>query len=176
MSSSAVPVLLLAGGLTDVDLTLTASTLVLFALFAFVLGRFGWKPLLHTIEERERSVREEVEGARVANAEAQALLAKHKEMVREAGREREELLQKTIEEAGSLRADLVAKSRAESEQILARAREQIQRDKDVAVQQLRAEVAELALQAAEKVVRSSLTPATQRQLVDEFIAGLPRAD
>ena len=62
------------GGLTDINFGMTIWTVVLFAMFAWVLGRFGWKPLLHLIEEREKGVREAVEASHRANAEALALL------------------------------------------------------------------------------------------------------
>jgi F-type H+-transporting ATPase subunit b len=163
------------GGLTDVDLTLTVSTFVLFLIFAFVLGRFGWKPLLKMIEEREKGIREAVEGAERANAEAQAALEKHREMLREAGREREEILKRAFAESDQLRQELVGKARAESEQALQRARDQIERDKSAAIQELRAQVADIAMEAAAKIVTSSLTPETQRKLVDDYIAGLPKA-
>jgi F-type H+-transporting ATPase subunit b len=163
------------GGLTDIDLTLTVSTFVLFLLLAFVLGKFGWKPLLRMIEEREKSIRESVESAERANAEAQAALEKHREMLREAGREREEILKRAIKESDQLRQELVAKARAESEQALVRARDQIEREKTAAIQELRAQVADIAIQAAAKIVTSSLTPETQRRLVDDYIADLPKA-
>ena len=163
------------GGLTDVNLTLAVSTFVLFLIFAFVLAKFGWKPLLRMIEEREKGIREAVEGAERANAEAQAALEKHREMLREAGREREEILQRALKESDLLRQDLVAKARAESELALQRARDQIQREKTAAIQELRAQVADIAVEAAAKIVTSSLTPETQRKLVDDYIAGLPKA-
>ena len=107
------------GGLTDFNSTLFVATLVLFAIFAFVLGKFGWKPLLAMVEEREGFVRNAVEGAEKANAEAQSLLEKHKEMLREAGREREEIMKRALQDAEALKADLAAKARAESESIVA---------------------------------------------------------
>jgi F-type H+-transporting ATPase subunit b len=163
------------GGLTDIDLTLAVSTFVLFVIFAFVLGKFGWKPLLQMIEEREKGIREAVEAAEKANAEAQAALEKHREMLREAGREREEILKRALKESDQLRQELVGKARAESEQALQRARDQIERDKTAAIQELRVQVAGIAMEAAAKIVTSSLTPETQRKLVDDYIADLPKA-
>jgi F-type H+-transporting ATPase subunit b len=161
-------------GLTDVNFTLTAATIVLFLLFAAVLTRFGWKPLLHLIEEREKGVKDAVEGAEKANAEAQALLEQHKEMLRQAGREREEILARTLKDAEQVKSELLAKSRAESEQIVQRAREQLERERVRAVADLRAQVADLAVEAAAKIVTSSLTPEAQRKLVTEFIETLPK--
>jgi F-type H+-transporting ATPase subunit b len=163
------------GGLTDVNFGLALWTVVLFGLFAWVLAKFGWKPLLRVIEEREKDVREAVLGAEKANAEAHALLEKHKEMLREAGREREEIVKRTLKEAEQLRQDLLAKSRAESEELLKRAKDQIAREKTAAIQELRAQVADIAIDAAAKLVTSSLSPEVQRKLVDDYIADLPKA-
>jgi F-type H+-transporting ATPase subunit b len=162
--------------LTNLDLNLFVWTFVLFGLFAFVLGRFGWKPLLNIIEERERSVREAIENARRANAEAQALLARHQEMLRNAGREREEILTRAIQEAEKIRADLVTKAKAEAEEQIERAREEIQREARRALVEVRTQVADMAVDAAAKIVTSSLTPAAQKKLAEEFIAGLPQLD
>ena len=161
------------GGLTDIDSTLFYATLVLFALFALVLGKFAWGPLLAAIDGREKAVREGVEGAAKANAEAQALLAQHKEMLRQAGREREEMVARAKQEAEAFKNELMAKARTEADQIVTRAKEQIQREKGQAIQELRAQVADIAVEAASKIVKSSLTPDAQKKLVSDYISSLP---
>ncbi len=161
--------------LTNVDFTLTLFTLILFAIFALVLGKFAWRPLLQIIEEREKTVREQVQGAERAQAEAQALLNRRQDMLRDAAREREEMLARATQEADHVKAELVSKARAEAEQILVKAKAQIEQEKTKAIHELRTQVADLAMTAAEKIVRSSLTPEAQRKLVDETIAALPRA-
>lgn len=163
------------GGLTDVDFTLTVATLVLFLIFAFVLGKFAWTPLLRIVAEREKTIREQVEGAEKAQTEAQALLHKRQDMLKDATREREEIIARATKEAEEVKADLLGKARAGAEQVLDKARDRIEQEKRSAVLELRAQVAELAMTAAEKIVRSSLTPEAQRRLVDETIAQLPRA-
>jgi F-type H+-transporting ATPase subunit b len=178
MPISGAPALLLAaggGGFTDLNLGVTVWTLVLFGLFALVLWKFGWGPLLQLMEERENEVRSSVEGAEKARTEAQALLAQHQELLKDGMRQREEIVKKAIADAEQLRADLSAKARAESEALLQRAKEQIEREKRLAVQELRDTVADLAVEAAGKIVQSSLTPEAQKKLVNEFVAGLPKA-
>jgi len=163
------------GSLTDIDFTLFVSTLVLFVIFALVLGKFAWKPLLQMVAEREKTVREQVEGAEKARSEAQALLDKRQEMLKDATREREEMIARATQEAEHVRNELMGKARAEAEQIVQKALAQIEREKTKAILELRSSVADLAMTAAEKIVRSSLTPEAQRKLVDETIAALPRA-
>lgn len=162
------------GGLTDIDLVLTVATFVLFLIFATVLGKLGWGPLLKTIEDREKSVRDHVEGAHKANSEAAALLEKHKQMVQETLKERDEIMKRALKEADSLKAELVEKARAEGEQLVKRAKDQIEREKSLAIQELRTQVADIAVEAASKIVKSSLTPDAQKKLVSDYITNLPK--
>jgi F-type H+-transporting ATPase subunit b len=175
MTGALLPGLLAAGGLTNFDSTLFWATLILFAIFAFVMAKLAWNPLLAMIEEREKGVRDSVEGAQRASAEAQALLAQHQELLREGGRQREEIVKRAMADAEQLRADLSAQARTEAEDIVRKAREQIDREKRLAIQELRGQVADLAVEAASRIVTSSLTPDAQRKLVNEFIDKLPSA-
>jgi len=180
MSSTLANLLLLAAaeggggsGLLNVDRTLFVATLALFGLFAFVLGRFAWKPLLEIVENREKTVREQVEGAAKAQAEAQALLAEQREKLRAVARDREEMIDRARKEAEQVRAELVSRARTDAEHILARTKEQIERDKNQAIQEVRTQIADLAVEAAARIVKSSLTREAQKKLVKEYIAGLP---
>ena len=160
--------------LLSVDATLLWATLVIFAVFAAVLAKFAWGPLLKIVDEREKQIRDQLEAAERAFAEARELLAKHQELLKNAGRERDEILARAMKEADALRAELVEKARAEGERAIARAREQIQRESEQAISQLRGQVADLAIAAASRIVQSSLTEDAQRRLVDEYIHELPR--
>ena len=165
---------LLAGGLTDINLTLTAFTLILFTLFVIVLSKFAWGPLLSAIDEREKSIRDALEGSQKANAEAAALLAQHKDLVRQIGAEREEIIKKATKEAEEFRIDLMAKARTDGDDIVRRAKEQIARESAVALAKLREEVADLAVLGAAKIVASSMTPEAQKKLVSDFVSTLPQ--
>jgi F-type H+-transporting ATPase subunit b len=163
------------GGLLSIDATLLWATLVVFALFAWILGKFAWGPLLKIVDEREKTIREQVDSAQLAAAEAKDLLVQHQEMLKGAGREREEILAKAVKEAEQVRNDLMTKARADADQAVARAREQMQREKEQAIAELRAQVADIAVEAASRIVKSSLTEEAQRKLVDDFVKELPRA-
>jgi F-type H+-transporting ATPase subunit b len=174
VSLAVLPALLAAGGLTDINFGLTLWTIVLFILFAVLMTKLGWGPLLKAIEEREKGIKGAVDGAQKAHTEAQALLAQHKEMLREAGRERDDIIKRAMKDAEQLKADLSARAKAEGDQMVQRARDQIDREKGQAILELRTQVADLAMQAASKIVTSSLTPEAQRKLVDDFLKTMPR--
>lgn len=174
MLSNLTALPLLAGGLTDIDLMLTVSTLIVFTLFVIILSKFAWGPLLAAIDEREKSIREAIESSRKQNAEAAALLAQHKDLVRQIGAEREEIIKKATKEAEEFRVDLMAKARSDGEDIVRRAKQQIERESAVALAKLREEVADLAILGASKIVASSMTPEAQKKLVSEFVGSLPK--
>jgi F-type H+-transporting ATPase subunit b len=163
------------GSITSVDTTLFWATLVAFGVFAWILAKFAWGPLLKIVDEREKTIREQVDSAQQAAAEAKDLLVQHQEMLKGAGREREEILQKAVKEAEQVRTDLVTKARADADLVVSKARDQMQREKDQAIAELRAQVADLAVEAASRIVKSSLTEEAQRKLVDDYIKELPRA-
>ena len=80
-------------------------TLVTFLILLYVLGRFAWRPLLGAIEERERSIRENLDHAALERVEAEKLLEEHKALVAQARRERAEALaagQRDAERLGTL--------------------------------------------------------------------------
>jgi F-type H+-transporting ATPase subunit b len=159
---------------TDINLGLTVWTIILFVIFFVVMSKFGWGPLLQIVEERERSIRESVEGAERSNTEAKTLLEKHRQLVEGITRERGEILKTAHQEAEKLRADLQAQAKAEGTRMIEKAREQIEREKGQAILELRGQVADLAVQAASKIVVSSLTPEAQKKLVNDFLNSVPR--
>jgi F-type H+-transporting ATPase subunit b len=169
------PAALAAGGFTDLEFGLTLWTVVLFLIFMGVLTKLGWKPILTIVEEREKSIRESVTSAEQARDEAQRLLAQHQELIKEAGRQREEIVKRALADAETVRADLTAQARTESDRMVQRAKDQIEREKKLAIQELRAQVADLAVEAASRIIQSSLTPEAQKKLVHEFIDNLPNA-
>ena len=97
-----------------------------------------------------------------------------KEILREAGQQRESMMKQAFADAEQVRANLMAQAKAEAERLIEKARDQITREKDLAVRELRGQVADLAIDAASRIVKSSLTPDVQRQLVNEFLESLPK--
>ena len=147
----------------------------MFAVFAGILWKFAWGPLLKIIDEREQGIRNSVQDARKSKEEAESLLAEHRTMLRDAGKEREGILKTAQAEAERIKADITDKARGEAESLITRAKEQIGREKEQAIGELRAQVADIAVEAAGKIVRSSMSREEQKRLVDDFIAELPKA-
>ena len=160
--------------MTDINWTLSLFTIVLFSLFVLVLSKFAWGPLLKAIDDREKSITDAIQGSHKAHADALAVLAQQKDLLRQIGAEREEIIKKAVKEADEFRVDLIANARSEVDDMLRRHKEQIAREISVAQAKLREEVVDLAVLGAAKIVASSMTPEAQKKLVSEFVNSLPR--
>lgn len=147
-------------------------TVVTFIILAFLLGRFAWKPLLQVLEERERTVRESLEEAQKARAEAEETLRRNQEMLAQARRETAAVIDQGRREAEALKGEIVTRARQESQDLIEQGRRQIQHEQKAAIETLRSQVADLAILAAERLISKSLDDKKQRDFVEEYVKSL----
>ncbi len=147
-------------------------TVITFIVLAVLLAKFAWKPLLTTLQERERTIRESLEQAQKARAEGEETLRRNQEILAQARRETAAILDQGKREAESLRAEILAQARKEAQDLVEQGKRQVQFEQKQAMEQLRRQVADLAIQAAERLITRSLDDSAQRQLVDDYVRGL----
>jgi len=163
----------LAAGIMDLKPGLTLWTAITFLLLLVVLGRFAWGPIIRMLDERERTIRDAVEQARKERSEAERMLAEQTAALAAAQREAAALAQKSRQDVEVLRAELTERARKEADELVAASRRQILEEKAKAIAELRGQVADLAIAAAERLIQSSLDEKAQRALVEDYLAKLP---
>ncbi len=149
-------------------------TTITFILLASVLGKFAWKPMLKMLGEREDQIRNALAQAEKARTEAAEMMKQNEKNLSRAEAEYQKMIREGKALAEKLKEDIVAKARQQAEMELTRAAEEIQRNLESAKLQLRSEVADLAIQAAEKILDETLDEQKQKILVDKFINQLPK--
>ena len=167
------PLVLAAGGLTDLNPGLTLWTAITFLFLLLVLSRFAWGPIVKMLNERERTIREAIQAAKKERAEAKRMLAEQKASLVQAQRDAADLAKRNQQEVEAMRQELTARARKEADDLVASARRQIDEEKVKAIQELRSQVADLAIDAASRLVKANLDDASQRKLVEDYIAQLP---
>jgi F-type H+-transporting ATPase subunit b len=170
--ASLTPVLA-AGGITDLNPGLTLWTAITFLFLLLVLSRFAWGPIVKMLAERESTIRDAIDSAKKERAEAERLLAEQKASLVKAQREAAELARRNQQEVEALRQELTARARKEADELVTTARQQIAEEISKARAELKAQVADLAIEAAGRLVKANLDDKTQRALVEEYIAQLP---
>jgi len=151
---------------------LTIWTLVIFVLLLVILARTAWPAILKAVEEREARIKQSVDEAAKANAEAQRLLAEYQGQMAKAQAQAQDLLAQGRQAGEKLREELVSKGRAEQEELLDRARREIGLERDRALAELRREAVDLSIAAASKVIERNLDSEADRKLVQDYLSGL----
>ena len=149
-------------------------TIVSFLILVAILGKFAWKPILQALHEREQKIRGALEQADKARAEAAELLKQNEKNMTRAEEEYRKMMREAKTLGEKTREEIVGKARVQAEQELKRANEEIQRNLEAAKQQLRSEVADLAIKAAEKILDETLDAQKHRKIVDGFLGQLPK--
>jgi F-type H+-transporting ATPase subunit b len=174
MALFAVPApVLAAGSLTDINPGLTLWAAITFLVLLVVLGKFAWGPIVKLLDEREKTIREAIESAKKERAEAERMAAEQKAALVQATREAAELAKRNQAEVEALRQELTARARKEADELVSTARKQIAEETKKASAELRGLVADLAIDAAAKLVKASLDEKAQRQLVEDYLKQLP---
>lgn len=150
-------------------------TLVIFGILLVILAKTAWPAILRQVEEREARIREQIQAAEQANADAQKLLAEYQGQLAAARSEAQELLAQARTAGEKLQGELVSKGRTEQEELLQRARREIALERDRALAELRHEAVELSIAAASKVIGRNLDTDADRKLVREYLDSLPSA-
>lgn len=160
--------------LLQVNPGLAIWTLVAFTTVVFLLGRFAWPAIAGALEEREDTIRDSMERAEKALAEAKQIQSDNAKARREAEQDAQRILREARETAEQLRTDEIEKTRSQVRQMQEQARTEIENEKQSALETLRNEVADLAILAAGKILHENLDADRQRRLVDTFIDELPK--
>ncbi|HKJ03031.1 MAG TPA: F0F1 ATP synthase subunit B [Longimicrobiales bacterium] len=158
------------GGLFDINVGLSMWTLLVFAGLVFILGRFAWGPILGAVEAREKAIQGAIDEAARRNAEAAGLLEEHRKQLGDARRQASELIAEGKSAGERVRKEIEEKARSEAQAIVDRAKQEIQRERDAALDMMRKESVDLALAAASHLIRENLDDAEDRQLVERFLS------
>lgn len=166
--------MLLAASFTDPNFALSFWTVVTFALLIVVMGKFAWGPILSMLETREKTIAEAIESAKRERAEAERAAVEMRASLERVRAEAAELMRKNQQEIASAKAELMAAAKKESEELLAQARKSIQEERRQAVAELRNQTVDLAIAAAARLLQGQMDAGKQRQLVEEYLANLPK--
>ncbi|MBX2990743.1 MAG: F0F1 ATP synthase subunit B [Bacteroidetes bacterium] len=144
-------------------------TIVTFLAMLFILSKVAWKPLLHALTSREEQIRTALLEAEEAQAEAKKLLEENRRQLAQAEAHAQQAMREGREMGEQLKTEIVEKAHASARNMIEQAKEEIRREKDSALQELRGEVADLAVTAAGKIIDANLDVNKHRQLVDGVI-------
>ena len=125
--------------------------------------------MLHALTSREEQIRTALQQAEEAQTEAKKLLEENKRQLAQAEAHSQQAMREGRVMGERLRVEIVEKANANARAMVEQAKEEIRRERDAALTQLRGEVADLAVIAAGKIIDANLDVNKHRQLVDNVI-------
>ncbi len=160
--------ILLDAGLLTINGTLIAQLLVFLAML-LILSLVAWGPLVKMLEARRARIQEGIEATERAKRDRETAQEEYRAKLDEARQEAQKMVDQAQRMGESLRQELEQKAREQAAQIVAQAKKEIEQERERAVQGLRAEVADLAVMAAGRIIGETLDPAKHRKLIDQAI-------
>jgi len=161
--------------LLDPNYGVMAWTLFIFVGLFVILKFFAFGPILKSVEAREQALEDAINAAKRDREEAARLLAEHRVALAASRAEAQKIIADARVAADRVRAELVEQAHAEQASMLARARQEIEREKTLAIAELRREAVDLAIAGASKVIEKNLDQTGNRKLVESFLASVTPA-
>jgi F-type H+-transporting ATPase subunit b len=144
-------------------------TLLIFLILVALLWKLGWPAILKSVEEREQRIQKQLDEAERGRAEAARLLEEQKALLAKARADGQEIVARAKVAAQAERDALIAKTHEEQEELLARARREIASETRKALATVRQEAVDLSLAAASKLIEAKLDSDANRRLVTQYI-------
>jgi len=146
-------------------------TTLIFLMLLVLLWKFAWGPIMKAVKSREDMIHNALESAEKAREEMKVLQSDNEVILRKAREERDKILRDARVAYDRMMAEAKEKGQSESDALVRRARELIEREKVTAVAEVKREVARLAIEVASKVVGETLkSDAEQQKLISRYIS------
>jgi F-type H+-transporting ATPase subunit b len=160
--------------LFTINVALTIWTIVVFLVLVVLLKKFAWGEILKNAQDREQRIQSALDEAAKRQAEAAELLEQHRAQLADARRQAQEIVNEGKTAGERVRKEIEEKARSEGQGLIERAKREIEREKDVALDEIRKESVDLALAAAARLIHEKLDPEKDRRLVVGYLDELAK--
>jgi F-type H+-transporting ATPase subunit b len=143
------------------DFGLQIWVLLTFGVMVVILAKLFFKPIAEALDRRSQTIKQSLDDAEKSRTEAKKLMEDYHKLIEEA---------RVLGE--KVRKEVVGKANSEASAVVQRAQEEIERQKEKGVQELKDTVANLSVQIASRVLEKEVNEATHRQLVENLIQDL----
>ena len=142
--------------------------LLAFILFVWFCMKYVWPPTLKILEEREKEIADGLNAASEGRRELEEANARKEKILGEAKKEAADLVGQANQRANQLVEEAKTSAQEEAEKIKASAQNDIEQSAKRAREELRSEVATLAVAGAEKILNSEIDEKKNSELIDEL--------
>jgi F-type H+-transporting ATPase subunit b len=147
-------------------------TLLVIGISYYVLSKLAFPRIAEALDRRQKAIEDSIDAAEHTRSEAEKILAEYRERLAEARGQADEIVARARKTGEAAENEILGDARAKREEMMEQTRRDIEAETRRAIQEIRAEVADLTVLATEKVTRKSLTEEDQKRLVEEALSEL----
>ena len=152
------------------DLGLLFWMLLAFLVVFFVVAKFGFPAIIGMVEDRKRYIDESLQKAHEASERLANIQKEGESMLQEARQKQAQILKEAADTRDAIVAQAQEKAREEGNRLISEAKGEIESQKQAAISEIRAQVAELSVKVAEKILRKELaSDAAQMETIDRLL-------
>lgn len=141
-----------------------------FAILLFILAKFAWKPIINAVNDRETSIVDALNQAKLAKKEMEQLKTDNERIIREAKIERDAILKDAREIKDRIVAEAKDAAHVEGEKMIAAAKQSIEAEKSAAMADIKNQIGSLSINIAESILKEKLdSSAAQNALVENYL-------
>jgi F-type H+-transporting ATPase subunit b len=155
----------------DVNITFI-SEMIAFVVFVLFCMKYVWPPLIGAIEERQKTIADGLAASDRAAKDLELAQEKATSQLKEAKAQAAEIVEAAKKRETQIVEEAAAKAQAEKEKILAAGHAEIETERNQAKEELRQQVAVLAVAGAERILERSIDAAAHSDILDKLVAEL----
>ena len=144
-------------------------TLVTFLIVLIILKAKAWAPLIAALDKRESDIRESLNAVEKAREDAENITKDYEKMVQKAKKESVEIISASREAGEKVKTEIITEAKSNAKKIMTDNLDQIEREKNKVIGEIRQQVVELSVMAAEKIIGKSLEKDDHNKMIQDTI-------
>ncbi len=159
------------GGLASlgINMPVLLAQIINFIILFGLLYLVAYKPIMRMLDERSRKIKESMEQTEHIKQQAEQAEEEAKKRIDAAAKEGQEAVARAVRTGEEVKKEAQEQAKQEAEALIARARSEIQRERDEAIDDLRKEFADITIEAAGKVIDRTLDKKAHREIIKKVL-------
>lgn len=143
--------------------------LINFLILVGALTKFLYRPFLNVLETRKQSIKDALDNAALTNRRADEKMENYNKRIAKVEEESREIIREAKVKADAQARDIIDEANRQAAEMIGKAEQTIEKEKEKAMEEMRQEIAAIAMLAAERIVEHEIQKAGQEAIVDEVI-------
>ena len=143
--------------------------LINFIILVGVLGKFLYRPFINMLDMRRQTIKDAFDSAEATNRKADEKLANYEKRIVNVEAEGRDIIKEATDQARLRAASIIEEANKQADDIVQKARVEIEQEKESALADVRDQISELALMMAEKIMEKDIEVNGQEQILDQVM-------